>query len=92
MKMKKTLAGENILLKELQLNGCVTLKEAIERFNISEATARRLFARMESKGLGIRSHGKISLPDSTYNFIAMKRAKNFTLRKRKLLLNTLLDW
>ena len=29
--IKKTEAGENILLKELQLNGCVTLKEAIEK-------------------------------------------------------------
>ena len=85
MKMKKTLAGENILLKELQLNGCVTLKEAIKKFNISEATARRLFARMESKGLGIRSHGKISLPDSTYNFYRYEASEELYVKEKKII-------
>ena len=51
-KIKKTAASENILLKEMQLNGCVTLKEAMKKFGMSEATVRRLFARMEEKGLG----------------------------------------
>ena len=83
--MKKTLAGENILLKELQLNGCVTIKEAIEKFNISEATARRLFTRMESKGLGIRSHGKISLPDSTYNFYRYEASEELYVKEKKVI-------
>ena len=81
--IKKTEAGENILLKELQLNGCVTLKEAIEKFNISEATARRLFTRIESKGLGIRSHGKISLPDSTYNFYRYEASEELYVKEKK---------
>lgn len=83
--VKKTVAGENILLKELQLNGCVTLKEAINKFNISEATARRLFARMESKGLGIRSHGKISLPDSTYSFYRYEASEELYVREKKII-------
>ena len=83
--MKKTLAGENILLKELQLNGCVTLKEAIKRLDISEATARRLFARMEGKGLGIRSHGKISLPDSTYNFYRYEASEELYVKEKKII-------
>ncbi len=83
--MKKTLAGENILLKELQLNGCVTLKEAIKKLDISEATARRLFARMESKGLGIRSHGKISLPDSAYNFYRYEASEELYVKEKKII-------
>lgn len=82
-KIKKTVAGENMLLKELQLNGCVTLKEAISKFGISEATARRLFARIESKGLGIRSHGKISLPDSTYNFYRYEASEELYVKEKK---------
>ena len=81
--MKKTEAGENILLKELQLNGCITLKEAIDKFDISEATARRLFTRIESKGLGIRSHGKISLPDSTYNFYRYEASEELYVKEKK---------
>ncbi len=82
-KIKKTEAGESVLLKELQLNGCVTLKEAIEKFNISEATARRLFTRIESKGLGIRSHGKISLPDSTYNFYRYEASEELYVKEKR---------
>ncbi|MBE5750417.1 MAG: DeoR/GlpR transcriptional regulator [Clostridiales bacterium] len=81
--MKKTEAGENILLKELQLNGCITLKEATRKFGISEATARRLFTRIESKGLGIRSHGKISLPDSTYNFYRYEASEELYVKEKK---------
>jgi len=84
-KVRKTIAGENILLKELQLNGCVTLKEAVKKFNISEATARRLFTRMEKKGLGIRSHGKISLPDSTYNFYRYEASQELYVKEKKII-------
>lgn len=84
-KIRKTVSAENILLKELQLNGCVTLKEAVKKFNISEATARRLFTRMEKKGLGIRSHGKISLPDSTYNFYRYEASQELYVKEKKII-------
>ncbi|MBR5192660.1 MAG: DeoR/GlpR transcriptional regulator [Clostridia bacterium] len=86
-KVKKTEANERILLKELQLNGCVTLQEAIEKFNISEATARRLFSRLEEKGLGIRSHGKISLPDSTYNFYRYEASEELYVKEKRQIAN-----
>ena len=82
-KVKKTEANEQILLKELQLNGCITLQNAIRKFNVSEATARRLFARLEEKGLGIRSHGKISLPDSTYNFYRYEASQELYVKEKK---------
>lgn len=82
-KIAKTLANENILLKEMRLSGCVTVKQAMDKLCISEATTRRLFARMESKGLGIRSHGKISLPDSTYNFYRYEASEELYVNEKK---------
>ena len=81
--MKKTLAEENVILKELQLNGTVTLKQAMETLSISEATARRLFARMEDKGLGVRSHGKISLPESSLDFYRYDASKELYVKEKK---------
>ena len=46
-KYEKTKTQETVLLKDLQLNGRVTLKEAMEKMCLSESTVRRLFARME---------------------------------------------
>lgn len=85
--MKKTLADENVILKEMQLNGSVTLKGAMEKLSISEATARRLFSRMEEKGLGIRSHGKITLPDSAFNFYRYDVSKELYVKEKKAIAN-----
>ena len=82
---KKTQVSELILIKELQLNGTVTLKETMEKLNISEATARRLFARMEEKGVGVRTHGKISLPDVSYNFYRYEASKELYVKEKKLI-------
>ncbi len=81
--MKKTLAEENVILKELQLNGTVTVKQAMEMLSISEATARRLFSRMERKGFGIRSHGKITMLDSAYNFYRYDVSKALYVKEKK---------
>ncbi len=85
--MKKTLADENVILKELQLNGSITLKGAMEKLSVSEATARRLFSRMEEKGIGIRSHGKITLPDSSYNFYRYDVSKELYVKEKKAIAN-----
>ena len=80
---KKTQASELVLIKELQLNGVVSLKDAMIKLSVSEATARRIFARMEEKGFGIRSHGKISLPDSSYNFYRFEASKELYVKEKK---------
>jgi len=85
--MKKTIAAENIIYKEMQLKGCVNLSEAMNILNISEATARRLFTRMEMKGLGIRSHGKISLPDSSYSFYRYETSEELYVKEKKQIAN-----
>lgn len=86
-KMKKTLSQENIVLKEMQLNGFITLKEAMDKLYVSEATARRLFTRMEKKGLGIRSHGKINLPDSSYSFYRYETSEELYVKEKKEIAN-----
>jgi len=59
--MKKTKKQEMILIKELRIRQRVELDEAIKLLNMSESTIRRLFIRLEEKGLAIRSHGAICL-------------------------------
>ena len=81
--MKKTIAQETVLLKELQMSGSITLQDAMEKMKISAATARRLFTRMEEKGYGIRSHGKISLPDSTYSFYRYEASEELYVKEKK---------
>ena len=87
VKPKKAHASELILIKELQLNGTITLNQAMQKLNVSEATARRLFTRMEEKGLGVRSHGKISLPDSSYNFYRYDASKELYVKEKKQIVN-----
>ena len=81
--MKKTIAQETVLLKELQMSGSVSLQSAMDKLEISAATARRLFTRMEEKGYGIRSHGKISLPDSTYSFYSYEASEELYVKEKK---------
>lgn len=81
--MKKTIAQETVLLKELQMSGGVTLKEAMDKLGLSAATVRRLFVRMEQKGYGIRSHGKISIPDSTYSFYSYEASEELYVKEKK---------
>lgn len=85
--MKKTIAYENVILKEMQLSGFVTLKGCMEKLGVSEATARRLFSRMEKKGIGIRSHGKISLPESAYNFYRYEASSEVYVKEKKEVAN-----
>ena len=81
--MKKTIAQENVLLKELQMSGSVTLQTAMQILDISPATARRLFARMEEKGYGVRTHGKLSLSDSNYNFYNYEASEEIYVKEKK---------
>ena len=83
--MKKTEAQESVILKEMQLDGFVTLKGAMEKLGVSAATARRLFCRMELKGYGIRSHGKINLPDSSYSFYRYETSEELYVKEKKLI-------
>ncbi len=81
--MKKTETQEKILLKELQLSGHITLRDAMEKMSLSESTARRLFTRMEKKGWAIRTHGVISLPNGMYNYYNYAAAKDMHIEEKR---------
>jgi len=55
--------------------GHVTVSEATEMLGVSESTVRRLFIRMETDGLAVRSHGILrAVPSGTeYSFEASAR-------------------
>lgn len=54
--VKKNLR-ENYLLNMLKTTGHITINEAMEMLDVSEATVRRLFAEMERGGLAVRNYG-----------------------------------
>ena len=53
---------EQDLIHQLRLKGKLELAEVVERLQISESTARRLFTRLEKEGKVIRVHGGIQIP------------------------------
>ncbi len=81
--MKKTENQEKVLLKELQLKGSASLQEIMKKCSLSESTTRRLFARMEKKGLAIRSHGIISLPNGIHNYYNYSTAKDMYIEEKR---------
>ena len=59
--MKKTERQEQMILRALRENNTLTLAQAIELLDVSESTIRRLFVRLEERGVAIRRHGGIQL-------------------------------
>lgn len=69
---------EQNLMNRLRLEGKLDLAEVVDFLNISESTARRLFARLESEGKIIRVHGGIQLPGNMgleYSFEQVARSR-----------------
>ncbi len=72
------------LAELLKGHSAITLREAMDALGVSESTARRIFARLERDGCGVRYHGGIELisdsviPD--YSFDDMK--SKFVREKR----------
>ncbi|MBE6996219.1 MAG: DeoR/GlpR transcriptional regulator [Ruminococcaceae bacterium] len=67
---------EQKLLSQLSVSRKISLKEAMDLLDISESTARRLFARLERAGCVIRTHGgiqSITPEDLPYSFEALAR-------------------
>ena len=64
--MKKNIAQEMTLLRELKIKQKISVNEAMDLLSISESTARRLFIRLEKSGAAIRSHGSIVLAQGNF--------------------------
>ncbi len=62
--MGKSAAREETLYNMLKAAGRISIADATESFEISEATARRLFASLEKKGVAVRDYGGIQLNTS----------------------------
>lgn len=82
--MKKARNRETLLLEALRSRGKLSVKNIIELFGISEATARRLCARLEGQGTTIRTHGGIQyLPDMAPEYVFDKlQLENMADKKR----------
>jgi DeoR family fructose operon transcriptional repressor len=72
------------LLESLQLNKRLDVRTVAEDLNISEATVRRLFAKLEEEGKVIRVHGGVQLApklgfDYSYRVSALHRKREKTI-------------
>ena len=55
--MKKTERNISILSKRLDLVNKISVYDAMELLNVSESSARRIFAKMEDQNVALRVHG-----------------------------------
>jgi DeoR/GlpR family transcriptional regulator of sugar metabolism len=86
-KMKKSEARSSRLLEMLQMNRRLDVGTVSESLGISEATVRRLFARLDGEGKVIRTHGGVRLAphlgtDYSYFLSATHRNREKTLLGR----------
>jgi DeoR family transcriptional regulator, fructose operon transcriptional repressor len=84
MKTKKSEVRSSRLLEMLQLNRRLDVGMVSESLGISEATVRRLFARLDHEGKVIRTHGGVRLaphlsPDYSYFLSATHRNAEKTI-------------
>lgn len=84
MSVKKSEARESQLMKVLQEKGRITVAEAVALLNISEATARRLFAQMVASRRAIRSYGGLQLPISLDGYSFERYEKVLAAEKRRI--------
>jgi DeoR family fructose operon transcriptional repressor len=85
--MKKSEARSSRLLEMLQMNRRLDVRTVSESLSISEATVRRLFARLDGEGKVIRTHGGVRLAphlgtDYSYFLSATHRNREKTLLGR----------
>jgi DeoR family transcriptional regulator, fructose operon transcriptional repressor len=78
--MKKSDARSSRLLEMLQMQRKLDVRTVVDSMGISEATARRLFARLDKEGKVIRTHGGVRLAphlgsDYSYYLSASHRSR-----------------
>lgn len=84
--MGKTQNNENLLMKELKARKVVSVQEAMDILGVSIATVRRLFTRMEEKGLCIKGQGCIHAVDNGFmNIYTYESAENSKSRKKEII-------
>ena len=73
--MNKKASRETYLMNMLNSTGRITTSEAVELFDISEATARRMFSKLEKSGMIVRNYGGIQLAGHAQDYSFELREK-----------------
>ena len=76
---------EQELLNHLQFSRHMSLSEAMTLMNISESTARRLFAKLEYNHLAIRTHGGIQLVTSFFDSYSFEHGAKTNIALKTLI-------
>ena len=84
--MNKTQRNEMILLKELNTQKIIDIKQAMNLLGVSESTVRRLFVNLEQKGVCIRGHGCIRIFDNDItNIYVYERVENTDVEAKEII-------
>lgn len=83
-RVNKIASRETYLLNLLNSTGRITTTEAVEMFGISEATARRMFTKLERSGKIVRNYGGAQLAVSTPNYSYEVREREFRQEKLRI--------
>jgi DeoR/GlpR family transcriptional regulator of sugar metabolism len=84
MSLVKKSLRESYLLNMLKSMGQITTNNAMEMLDVSEATARRLFAEMERSGAAVRSYGGIRLAPRTMNYSFELNERVYSQEKQRI--------
>lgn len=85
--MSKKASREAYLLNLLNSTSRISVSEVVEMFNVSEATARRMFSELEKSGKFVRNYGGIQLAGQLPDYSFEIREKSF--KQEKLRIGTL---
>ena len=80
--LKKLILNEQKLMEELGKKFKLNVSEAVELLNVSEATVRRLFTRLEEKGLLIRTYGGIQLAGDNPFLYSFEKVKTENMNEK----------
>ncbi|GAB1482935.1 hypothetical protein MASR2M78_17510 [Treponema sp.] len=80
--MKVTKETNLIVLDALQIHGKLTVHEVTKLIEVSEATARRLFVKLEEQGLVVRTFGGIRLVESDSSHYSFKDSARRMIKEK----------
>ena len=73
---------EQELMTRLSIVQKLSLGEAMELLNISESTARRMFAKLEQDGFAIRTHGGVQCVNHAMTLYSFEYGARTNIRKK----------
>jgi len=80
--MKVTKETSRVVLDALQVHGKLSVQEVTTLIDVSEATARRLFVKLEDRGLVVRTFGGIRPVDSNSSHYSFKDSSRHMIKEK----------